>query len=68
MAVKGLPGGRCSVGQGRAHAEASMEHAPSGARLAMEVQVPKGQQETILKKRSRYRIKSPRALNARPGV
>lgn len=50
MAVKGLPGGRCSVGQGRAHAEASMEHAPSG-RLAMEVQVPKGQQETILKKK-----------------
>lgn len=51
MAVKGLPGGRCSVGQGRAHAEASMEHAPSGVRLAMEVQVPKGQQETILKKK-----------------
>lgn len=28
-----------------------MEHAPSGVRLAMEVQVPKGQQETILKKK-----------------
>lgn len=50
MAAKGLPGGRCSVGRGRAHAEASMERGPNGARLAMEVQVPKGQQETILEK------------------
>lgn len=50
VVAKGLPGGSSGVGRGTAHAEASMEHGPSGKRFAVEVQVPEGQQEIGLEK------------------
>lgn len=43
VVVKGLPGGSSGVGSGTAHAEASMEHGPSGRRFAVEGHVPEGQ-------------------------
>ena len=68
--MKGPPGGCSSGGTEPAHAEASVEHEPSGKQFAVEVPVPAGQWEIDLegKDQVRHRIRSPRALNVRPEV
>lgn len=52
------------------HAEAGMEHEPSGRQFAVEVPVPAGQWEIDLERKDqvKHRIRCPRALNARPEV
>lgn len=68
--VKGPPGGCSSEGTGPVHAEASVEHEPSGRQFAVEVPVPAGQWEIDLERKDqvKHRIRCPRALNARPEV